>query len=83
MPPKQKPKTERELRLLAELRLSTVTDENQLLRDQLRKKVAEVREMEWRALRAEDEVASLQRELASTRASVAILRVFDEKAVTK
>lgn len=79
------PKTERELRVLAELRLSLMTEENDRLREQLRGKVKELRELEWRALRAEDEVAILNHELASARASVAIaLKVFDEeKAVTK
>ena len=75
------PKTERERRCVAELRLALMTEENDRLRRELREKTEA---LEQRALRAEDEVFYLTRELASTRASVAILRFFDEeKAVTK
>lgn len=55
----------------------TLGEENDRLREQIRSHGKELKELEWRALRAEDEVVSLKRELASALASVAILKVFE------
>lgn len=71
------PRSERERRCVAELRLVTLGEENDRLREQIRSHGKELKELEWRALRAEDEVVSLKRELASALASVAILKVFE------
>lgn len=62
---------------MAELRLATLGEENDRLREQLRSQVKKLKDLEWRRQCAEDEIVLLKRELESVRASAGILKALE------